>query len=81
MTTVYPNPVKDNLSVTISAAKPSVVSFELVSLSGIVVKRWAAALKEGVNTIQADTRTIQAGIYYLQATGNGARSVVQLVKQ
>lgn len=81
LTTVYPNPVQDNLSVTISTAKPATVNLELVSLSGIVVKRWTANLREGVNTIQADTRSLASGIYYLRAGGNGKSAVVQVVKQ
>lgn len=78
---IYPNPAKDKLFVSISAGKSSLVAFELVSLSGIVVKNWTAILNEGVNTIQADTRSLASGIYYLKAMSNGNRSVVKVVIQ
>jgi hypothetical protein len=81
LTAAYPNPVTDHVNINISAARPSVVSFELTSLSGVVVKKWSANLSAGTNSIQADTRSLPAGIYYLKAVEGENKALLKLVKQ
>lgn len=79
LTTVYPNPVKDKVNITIASPKNGNVSFELISLSGAVVKTWVSALVPGNNNVQADLSGVSAGTYYLRIAGTGTKKGLLLI--
>ncbi|MBL7749541.1 MAG: T9SS type A sorting domain-containing protein, partial [Chitinophagaceae bacterium] len=81
ITNIAPNPLTDRSTLTLSAAKAGTVTFEVYSLSGVVVKRWNAAVAEGTNIITMQAGELPAGIYQLVATGQEARAVTRFVKQ
>jgi hypothetical protein len=81
ITSLAPNPAQDKTVVSITAAKPGTVSFEMVNLAGAVVKKWSAPIAGGTNTITIQTGDIAAGIYHIQATAADARTIFRLVKQ
>jgi len=81
ITNIAPNPLRDQSTLTLSAARAGTVTFEVYSLSGVVVKRWNAAVAEGTNIITMQAGELPAGIYQLVATGQEARAVTRFVKQ
>ncbi|MEO7924212.1 MAG: T9SS type A sorting domain-containing protein [Chitinophagaceae bacterium] len=81
ITGLAPNPVHDNALLTISAAKPATVQFQLYNMYGSMIRQWNAAVAEGTNTIPVNTAGIPTGIYQLTAMGSGGKAQFRLVKQ
>ena len=81
ITTMTPNPVRDNTMITLSAARQDGVSFEVYDFAGKKVKGWTSGISDGNNSIYTDMGTLPAGIYQLLAYTNDARTVYRFVKQ
>ncbi|MCX6319658.1 MAG: T9SS type A sorting domain-containing protein [Bacteroidetes bacterium] len=81
LTTVYPNPVRDKVNITLAAARATSATLELVSVSGKIVSRSSLSLSAGTNTVQTDMSTLTSGVYYLYIRGGGQTMVTALIKQ
>ncbi len=81
LTTVAPNPVQDNMTVSLSAAKAEAVRFVIYDITGRPVKQWSATITEGSNIISVNARELTAGIYYLGAATTDSKTVIRFVKQ
>lgn len=81
ITSVVPNPVIQSAMITISAAKKQTVQFEVYSISGAKVLTQAAAIPDGVSTVDLKTGSLPAGIYHVLATAPDAKTVYRFIKQ
>lgn len=67
---LYPNPVKDNLNVSVNSAITDKVSLVITDISGRTVIQQKYPLNNGVNNIQVKTATLVAGTYFIKITGS-----------
>jgi hypothetical protein len=67
---LYPNPVKDNLNVSVNSAITEKVSLVITDISGRTVIQQKYPLNNGVNNIQVKTATLVAGTYFIKITGS-----------
>ena len=81
ITSIAPNPVGDNSSVSISTAKDVSVNFTIYDMMGRPVKQWQSNIAEGSNTISINTKELSTGIYHLAAATADAKTVMRFVKQ
>ncbi|MBK9464660.1 MAG: T9SS type A sorting domain-containing protein [Chitinophagaceae bacterium] len=81
LTTIAPNPVQDNMTVSLSAAKAATVRFVISDIAGRPVKQWSAPIAEGSNTISINAAGLAAGIYHLGAMTGDSKTVIRFVKQ
>ncbi|MBK6384274.1 MAG: T9SS type A sorting domain-containing protein [Chitinophagaceae bacterium] len=81
LTTVAPNPVQDNMTVSLSAAKAATVQFIISDIAGRPVKQWSASITEGNNSISINASGLAAGIYHLGAMTGDSKTVIRFVKQ
>ena len=63
---VYPNPVKNNLQVSISADKADRATIQVVDLNGKLVYSQAVHVNEGSNTLSIQTGTFTSGAYVIK---------------
>jgi len=72
---VYPNPVQDQLSISLAGAAGMEVIFQDVHGKPVLLQK----IHEGVT--QLDMSSLSAGIYFVQLQLNGVSEVVKVVKQ
>lgn len=66
---VYPNPVKDKVTLEIQADQPGDIQLNLINILGSVVKQWEPVyLNGGDQKIKLDLSAFQAGVYFLRIT-------------
>lgn len=66
---VYPNPVKDYLTIDISAAAPGAVELSLINILGTEVKKWNEfSLNQSNQKIKLDLSEFKSGVYILKVT-------------
>lgn len=77
---VYPNPVKDQLSVSFNSLVSSDVQTSLLSITGekVAVYNWSA--RSGINYFSIDMGTISKGLYILEITSNGQSLRYKVIK-
>lgn len=63
---LFPNPAKDNATLTINAKTATKYTIELQDISGKVVMRKDAFLQAGVNNIHLDISKYSAGMYFIR---------------
>lgn len=81
ITTVFPNPVKDEAMILLSAANGGRVQVEVYSISGHNVKSWIAVINEGSNNIPVYLAGLQAGVYYIMVSDQQTKAVSRFIKQ
>lgn len=78
---VYPNPVKDKVTLEIQDGQPGDVQLSLINILGSVVKRWEPVyLNRGEQKIKLDLSSFQPGIYFLRLTKSN-QVVTQILKK
>jgi PKD repeat protein len=78
---VYPNPVADQLSISLNLKKELSVNAQIYSITGQLMASKSAMLQNGNNTISMTTSDLQAGIYLLRITSKeGVNLQTKLVK-
>lgn len=84
-TSIYPNPVKDKLTLTFNVAEEnSNASIEVYNLFGSKVKSFdIESLDLGANTVEINlaNESLQNGIYFLNLTVNGEKTTKKLILQ
>ena len=81
ITSVYPNPVNNTATITLSAARSGMADILLYDISGTVVYRRRNALTEGTNNLPLDINKLPAGVYHLAVQSADSKAVYRLVKQ
>ncbi|MBK9382992.1 MAG: T9SS type A sorting domain-containing protein [Chitinophagaceae bacterium] len=81
ITSLSPNPVQSQATLTITNAATGPVQFAIYDLRGRVVQQWQANTDEGSTTFTLQLGGLQAGMYHLLASGAGTLSVYRFIKQ
>lgn len=68
---LYPNPVKAHLTISMQLAQKTKVSIEIVDVLGKVVLTQMKDLSEGTNTLDLDMSTLNEGIYFMKIQAEG----------
>ena len=77
ITTIYPNPVKDELNVVIASEKMENAVIEITDISGKKVFKMTRAIQIGDSKVEINTSTLAPGVYHVRATlGNSKESAV-----
>ena len=76
---VQPNPVKDNLYVTINASQNSVMDIAVYNLTGQKVMETSATVSTGINRPSLDVTSLSSGIYFLSVSANGFKETVKFI--
>ncbi len=81
--TVWPNPVYDRLSITITSGNQSQIFLKLFDNKSALVKVQRESLSAGINHIAMNIQFLSAGIYHLVVEGNNGqlRETIRLIKQ
>jgi|GEM_PF-1974606 len=78
---LYPNPVSDNGSLTITVNRPGKVQGRIIDLSGKLVKEYQWQLIAGSTALSLDLSKLAKGMYYLELKGEAINERKQFVKQ
>jgi hypothetical protein len=69
---VFPNPVRDIINVTISTSGPTTVSIKIYDLKGILqVENYQYLSSQGDHTVKLITKNLASGIYLYQVECSG----------
>ncbi|PZR25191.1 MAG: hypothetical protein DI535_19325 [Citrobacter freundii] len=80
--TIYPNPVKDNLSVLFNSKNSRTVGVSIVDMNGKTYTRNSLTLAKGSTTSSISTKDLAPGTYLLRVTGNDdATQTFKFVKE
>lgn len=71
-TNVFPNPAKDNLTIEVGLQKKSALTFQLVDLTGKMVKEVNVDEIQGKYSSVINTINMTKGIYFLKVIANNA---------
>ena len=78
---IYPNPVGDNGSLTITMSRPGKVQGRIIDLSGRLVKEYQWQLTAGSTALSLELNKLAKGMYYLELKGETINERKQFVKQ
>lgn len=78
---IYPNPVAEKASITISVGKPEKVQLRLVDNMGRVVKQQQLNLSANSTSLSLDVSDLPKAVYYLELKGDTVNEHKQLIKQ
>lgn len=81
ITSVFPNPVSNTTTITLSAARSCMADIQLYDISGTVVYRRKSAIAEGTNNLPVELGKLPAGVYHLAVQAADSKAVYRLVKQ
>ncbi len=81
ITSLWPNPVQNTATLTVSVAKAGKVNLTICDLSGKIVKQWNASTTEGTNNILVNMDGLASGVYHIIASGNNSKFVFRFIKQ
>lgn len=81
ITSVFPNPAKENAMILLNAAQSGRIGFELYNITGQKLRSWLSVITEGSNNIPLSLAGLPAGIYHIIASGQQAKAVARFVKQ
>lgn len=80
--TIYPNPVKNQLTAMVNSIATQKATLIVTDLSGKILTQQMAALINGSNTIQLNVQHLSSGNYILKIVdANGVAAITKFVKQ
>ena len=66
---VYPNPVKDYITVDLNANTPGNIEISLINILGTEVKKWTEfSLNQGDQKVKLDLSEFKSGVYILKVS-------------
>lgn len=77
---VYPNPVKDVLSLKMESNNRENITVEILNMEGKVLQTVNTVLNAGSAVRELNASSLKAGTYYLRITTNGERIVRKFMK-
>jgi trimeric autotransporter adhesin len=78
---VYPNPAKEEATLSITCEVEQTLSWQIIDNTGRVLLTKQAVLRKGNNNISIDVRTLPAGTYFIKVTGKTVQAIQKLQKQ
>lgn len=79
--TVWPNPVLDNVNVTLQSEKNQNLNLRVVDYNGRVVRSQVVNATRGVNQITVNMSTLTKGMYVIQVVGENLNLTEKVIKQ
>jgi hypothetical protein len=79
--TVWPNPVLDNVNVTLQSDKNQNLNLRVVDYSGRVVRSQVVNANRGVNQITVNMSSLTRGMYVIQVIGENLNLTEKVIKQ
>jgi parallel beta-helix repeat protein len=79
--TVWPNPVLDNVNVTLQSDKNQNLNLRVVDYNGRVVRSQVVNATRGVNQITVNMSTLTKGMYVIQVVGDNLNLTEKVIKQ
>jgi hypothetical protein len=78
---VYPNPVKDMVTVEFHSEESGSLQASLISIAGTEVKKWDSnIISKGDQKLKLDLSFLKTGVYFLKISSSG-RVITQVVKK
>ena len=78
---VYPNPVKDVVTIEIHSELSTPIQMSLINILGSEVKKWEPVnLNQGDQTFKIDLMSFKTGVYILKITSSG-QVCTQVIKK
>jgi hypothetical protein len=82
VSTIYPNPVKDQINLIITTANSESITVSVLDLGGKTISTLTKNATSGDNLIQLNTANLASGNYLLKVVnGKGEVSLQKFVKQ
>jgi hypothetical protein len=78
---VWPNPVIDNVYITLTADRNQNLNLRVVDLNGRVVRSQVVNVTKGMNQITVNLNTLNKGVYVVQLVGENLNRTEKLIKQ
>ena len=78
---LYPNPVNNELNLSISSPQRDNIQLKIIDASGKMINQQTKQLTTGSNSLTIDVNKIATGVYYLSIQGNGVNKWMQFVKE
>jgi len=78
---IYPNPVKDLVTVEFHSEEAGTLQASLISIAGTEVKKWESSLiSKGDQKLKLDLSFLKSGLYFLKISSSG-RVITQVLKK
>lgn len=78
---IYPNPVKDAVTISLQSDNSGQVEISLVNILGVVVKKWEPMpSSSGESKLTIDLSSFKSGVYILKV-GKLGQEVTQVIKK
>jgi len=78
---IYPNPVQNNLTATITSSFQSRFRIYITDVSGNVLKEFQQNLQEGNNLIQLNVNNFKSGSYFIKVMDKSSSASTLFYKQ
>ncbi|HEU0110947.1 MAG TPA: T9SS type A sorting domain-containing protein, partial [Flavisolibacter sp.] len=78
---IYPNPVNDQLTLSVNNMYSGKFTMQLVNMNGSVIKEYNLFKQKGINNYRIQLQQVKAGSYLLQMIMEGKRFTKQFIKQ
>lgn len=81
ITRMYPNPVKDFVTIEFYSPEASTVQVNLINILGTEVKKWEPnTITKGDQKLKLDLSFLKTGVYFIRISSSG-RVVTQVLKK
>jgi len=78
--TLSPNPCSKEISIVLSGNKPELVSVEVFSIYGEIVRAYSFKTESGLNQFKIDTQSLSKGVYTILLNTNTQRVAQKFIK-
>ena len=78
---LYPNPVQDDLTISLSTKESAKVEIEFVNANGFIVISESHDAYTGVNHFKHNVEQLLSGIYYVKIVANDSVTIKKLIVQ
>jgi hypothetical protein len=81
ITRIYPNPVKDFVTVEFHSEEAGSLQASLINIAGTEVKKWdSSPISKGDQKLKLDLSFLKTGVYFLKISSSG-RVITQVLKK
>jgi hypothetical protein len=81
ITRIYPNPVKDYVTVEFHSEETGSLQASLINIAGTEVKKWDSnSISKGDQKLKLDLSFLKTGVYFLKISSSG-RVITQVLKK
>ncbi len=74
---LYPNPVTDNLNISVTLPKPDQITVNILNITGQVIYTKKADYESGQKVLKINTTSFSKGMYFVQVNYNNGQKLTQ----